>query len=492
MTHTADRLPDSGPLPRDLLVRVREARRQADAAEVLVLELALEYAAANLALPGQEPWDPVEAPSWLEDTSDQLPEEDREWIGLPPLRWDAPAAFAAANGMSTTAGKAVIRDVLALAHRLPGFWTEVRAGRVPAWRARQAAQAVLGQPADVCRYLDQQLSRRVRESQAVGPVVLDRLVDEAMLRLHAEQREVEQLEALDARRVTIDAASINHTGIAAMDARADWADLAPFDETLSAVAGALARLPEHQHDTLDVRRSIALGILADPARAQALLEGDLARPTKVRELVSTLHLTEANLLGLDPVATDVDQRAHLDQVIRQWVGRHDVALTVKSVRHCGGTAGGCTDCPAEIDCNSHPQRALTTYQPSPRDREIVELRERSCAHPHCNRPTRRCDCDHITPFDSGGVTCPKCGLAPLCRHHHRLKTLTGWRYWPLGPPGTYLWRDPHGILYLRTSDGTRTLDAVSQARPEGCASRRRSAPQGRSRTRARQPVPDRR
>src|SRR5689334_10188102 len=159
MTQTADRLPDSAPLSRDLLVRVREARRQADAAEVQILELALEYAAANPALPGvprEEAWEPDQAPSWLEDTSDLLPEEDRAWIGLPALRWDAPAAFAAANEMTTTAGKAVLRDALTLAHRLPGFWAAVRAGTVPAWRARQAAQAVLGQPADVCGYLDAQ------------------------------------------------------------------------------------------------------------------------------------------------------------------------------------------------------------------------------------------------------------------------------------------------------------------------------------------------
>ncbi|MBJ7358053.1 hypothetical protein, partial [Nocardioides sp.] len=277
----ADQLPDSAPLGRDLLTRVRERRRAADAAEVEVLELALEFAHAHPGLPGQESWEPVEAPSWLEDTTDQLPEEDREWIGLPAVRWDAPAAFAAANDMTTTAGRAVIRDVLVLAHRTPRFWEQVRAGKVAAWRARTVAQALLGQPADVCRYVDQQVTERVAESGTIGPVVLERLVDQAMLRLHAEQRELEQFLALDARHVTIDAASINYTGIGAMDAKADWADLAPFDETLSAVAEVLSHLPEHEHDSLDVRRSIALGILADPARAQALLAGDLdATPTR--------------------------------------------------------------------------------------------------------------------------------------------------------------------------------------------------------------------
>ena len=267
MTHTAEALPDTAPLVRDLLVEVRETRRCADSAEVRILELALEYAHAHPALPGQEAWEPAEAPSWLEDTTDRLDDEDREWIGLPAIRWDAPAAFAAANDMATAAGKALLRDVLVLAHRAPLLWAQTRARRVPAWRARRVAQALLGQPADVCRYVDQEISERVEESAAIGQVVLDRLVDEAMLRLHAEQRELEQLEALDARHVTIDRGSINHTGIAAMDARADWADLSPFDDTLSAIAEALAHLPEHQHDALDVRRSVALGVLADPARA---------------------------------------------------------------------------------------------------------------------------------------------------------------------------------------------------------------------------------
>jgi hypothetical protein len=153
--------------------------------------------------------------------------------------------------------------------------------------------------------------------------------------------------------------------------------------------------------------------------------------------------------SLRPLATlDADQRAHLDQVIRSWVGRRDVNLVVKPIRdHARQTA-----------CDDHGIRARITYAPSAHDRELVERREPTCVHPHCTRPARRCDCDHITPFDTGGLTCPHCNLAPLCRHHHRLKTHAGWRYWKLGPPGTYLWQEPHGLLYLRTRDGTRQLE----------------------------------
>ena len=457
MTHLATTLPDSAPLPRDLLTRVRAERRAADAAEVHILELGLEYARANPVLPGQEAWEPLSPPTWLDPGSEVAVEraEDLEWIGIPAVRWDAPAAFASANGMSTMAGKAMLRDVLVLVHRAPGVWTETLAGRVPAWRARKIAQTLLGQPDDVCAYLDRELAGR---AGSVGQVTLDRLVDEAMLRLHAEQRELEQLEALDARHVNVDPASINHTGIGEMEARADWADLSAFDEALSALADAIKDDPDHQHESLDVRRSIALGILADPARAQALLSGDLdAKPSRTRDLTAVLHLTEANLLHLDPVVSDADQRAHLDQVIRDWVGRHDIALTVRPIRHCGGLAGGCADCPAHLDCLDHDRRALEAYVPAKTDREIVELRDRTCVHPWCQRPARLCDCDHITAFDRGGATCPRCNLAPLCRHHHRLKTLVDWRYWMVAP-ATYLWIDPHGLAYVRTRDGTRELE----------------------------------
>ncbi len=84
--------------------------------------------------------------------------------------------------------------------------------------------------------------------------------------------------------------------------------------------------------------------------------------------------------------------------------------------------------------------------------ERVSLRDRACVFPWCTRPARHCDTDHITPYNQGGATCDT-NLAPLCRHHHRLKTHAGWTYTPI-EPGIYLWSEPHGQHFLRTRDGT--------------------------------------
>ena len=79
------------------------------------------------------------------------------------------------------------------------------------------------------------------------------------------------------------------------------------------------------------------------------------------------------------------------------------------------------------------------------------LRDAHCVFPGCRRDSRGCDLDHITPYlpmeDGGppGQTHPR-NLAPLCRHHHRLKTHTAWDYKALDGHG-YLWTAPTGHQY---------------------------------------------
>ncbi|MDN4162989.1 HNH endonuclease signature motif containing protein [Nocardioides abyssi] len=441
--------------PGAVLARLRAARRAADAAEVEVLVLAVEWAHAHPVLPGQEAWSVPGIPGCVDeaaptDGADDDPEAELvgdELAGLPLVRWDAPAAFAAANAMTTDAGQSLIRDALTLRHRMPRVWARTLAGEVTAWRARRIAQAVLGRPDDVTTYVDTHVAP---VAGTIGAVRLDRVVDEALLRLHAEERELAQLAALDSRYVRLDERTLNHTGIAELVVRGDWKDLHDLDATVSRLAVVLAEEGRAGHGlSLDVRRSMAVGVLADPAAATALLDGDRpSRPSS--KTVLYLHLTDAGLCGLEPVGRNqTTGRPELEQVIRSWCGREDTHLVVQPV--------------LDLAAHVHAEQ----YEVPDRLRDQVALREPQCVFPWCTRRAAACDCDHIHPHGAGGATCAH-NLAPLCRRHHRLKTHARWRYRPLDPvtdPGVHLWTDPHGRHYLRGPTGTTDVTGVTDPIP---------------------------
>jgi hypothetical protein len=79
----------------------------------------------------------------------------------------------------------------------------------------------------------------------------------------------------------------------------------------------------------------------------------------------------------------------------------------------------------------------------------VEVRDRTCRHPGCRAPARRCDHDHTVPFPFGRTV--TCNLACLCRRHHRSKTHGRWRVEQL-PGGRLVWTSPTGTVH-RTDPG---------------------------------------
>ncbi len=421
------------PAPADVLLRVREARRVADAAEVAVLVCAAQWADLH--------------PLASRDAEGALDDE-----GLPDLAWDAPAEFAAACGRTTEAGQRLIHHALELRHRLPRVWARLLNGDVAAWRACRIADRRVGHPADVAAHVDAAIES---VAHRVGPVVLDRVLDEAMLRLYPEQRELDQLEALDFRFATLHESSINHTGVAEMTLRADFKDLKDFDDTLAEVAAALAVTLEADGivESLDVRRAMAIGVLADPAQALEVL--GRAGPTKPglrKRLTLHVHLTDTALAGSNAVgrcdSTRGGVRPMLEQQVRDWCGRTDTELRVQPV----------------IDLNDHAH--VEAYEVPDRLRTRVELFHHQCMFPWCTRPARASDCDHVIPHGVGGATCD-CNLAPLCRRHHRLKTVTRWRYFTV-EPGVFLWTTPHGYQLLRSHTGTQDVSppVTAQRDPE--------------------------
>jgi hypothetical protein len=68
----------------------------------------------------------------------------------------------------------------------------------------------------------------------------------------------------------------------------------------------------------------------------------------------------------------------------------------------------------------------------------------------------RCDLDHRTPFDHDAAAAgrPQVGptvrenLDPLCRRHHRIKTVTAWASTRDADGGPSAWTSPCGRVYV--------------------------------------------
>jgi hypothetical protein len=96
------------------------------------------------------------------------------------------------------------------------------------------------------------------------------------------------------------------------------------------------------------------------------------------------------------------------------------------------------------------------YEPSDRLRRSLQVRDRRCVFPGCNRPARTCELDHSLRYPAG-PTC-SCNLGHLCVHHHHLKHLApGWILDNHGE-GRFTWTTPTGMTFDVTPDRDRPDD----------------------------------
>jgi len=388
--------------------------------------------------------------------------------GAPEVAEFAPAELAAALGVSTFAGQALVGDALELRHRLPRLWGRVVDGTVQAWRGRKVAERTRGLPAEGAAWVDGQVAPFAHKI-GLGRV-LD-VVEAALVRFDPEAAAAKAKSAAESRGVWCGDEATD--GIREISIRADGLDAAAFDDTIGQIADVLGRLGDTGR--VDVRRAKAVGVVADPQRALDLLEDDVpannptsdptgdhadasyAAPRRRRagrpKVVLYLHLHQDAITGTSTVpgtgtgCCGVGRVEGLGPVtagqVREWVGRCEVVIT--PVLDLDGRAS--------VDAYEVPDRIA----------ETVFLRNPCCPFPWCDNLSRSKDKDHITPYvppDEGGPPGQTAAdkLAQPCRRHHRLKTHSGWSY-TMPEPGLYLWRSPHARRYLVDHTGTTTLPA---------------------------------
>jgi len=307
----------------------------------------------------------------------------------------------------------------------------------------------------------------------IRPAQLARLVEEAIARYMPEKAAQRRREAADGRHFTIDHQQVSFAGTSLVTGELDLADALDLDDAVRGIAAQLADLGSE--DSLDVRRSVAVGELARRQLALDLTTEDppageepggkrkWRRP--VRKTVLYVHLSQAAVGGHGESAAGVGRventRSPITvEQVRAWCGHPETHLVVKPV----------------IDLADHVH--VEAYEVADRIAEAVALRDLTCVFPWCTRPARKlrpdehpCDCDHIVPYrddGSGGKqhqTCT-CQIAPLCRHHHRHKTFSAWTYRVI-EPGSYLWTSPHHYQYLRDHTGTLDVNGHRRTCPPG-------------------------
>ncbi|MGN6162157.1 MAG: hypothetical protein ACTHOG_10725, partial [Marmoricola sp.] len=369
-------------------------------------------------------------------------EFDDPWT--PSVDWSSFAPLAAAMGRSTAAGKALVNDALVLAVRMPKLFDAVRAGQVEVWRARRIAQAVRMRPVDVAEHIDAEVTP---VADSIGLSRLEALIDAAMLKLHAEERELEVEAARESHGVELFESFHGFHGsgvvpVAEMRICGDIKDLTAFDATVSRIAAILGERERRSGvfpEPLEARKARAVGLLADPHLASALLDGARLEDLRtVHAIQLVVHMTadqaRNTVAEFDPVVSvDSALRARVAELVAEWCNRPESAFKVLPV----------------VDLNEHTESSSDAVTEAMSRR--ARLRTPTCVFPFCDRHSRSCDVDHRVPTGDGlgqhGSSCD-CNLVPLCRRHHRLKTFAGWSYTPI-EANVWLWTDPYGRQYLR-------------------------------------------
>jgi len=367
--------------------------------------------------------------------------------------------FATALGMSAESGRNLLAQALELAHRLPKLWKRVQAGSLAPWRARRIAEQTLSLFPEAAAFVDDQVAPFAHK---IGLAQTQRTVDAAIARHMPEHAAQQRQRAAEQRYFTIEHDQVSFAGTSRVHGELDLADALDLEDAVQRGAEQLKVLGNEE--CLDVRRSLAVGVVArgqralelqtdgDAASADPVSAGSTTRARRDRSVVLYVHLSEDAIRSGDPHAPAWVENAGGQLLtagqIAAWCAREESRVSVKPV----------------IDLNRH--QTADAYAVPERIAEQVRLRDRTCVHPFCQRPARFCDLDHIVPFDPDGPPgqTSTFNLALLCRRHHRLKTHGGWTYTMI-EPGVFLWHSPYGHTWLRDRTGTTDLTPPSLPPP---------------------------
>ncbi len=187
--------------------------------------------------------------------------------GTPPVAEFAAAEFAAVNQMHPAAGANLMADALDLRHRHPASWAGIGAGRVRVWQARKVAHltAAAGLRLEQARWVDAAV---VGYYETLSWTRFLELVEARIIEVDPAAADARRRAAALERFVRT--GQCNEYGLKTLVAKAQAGDVIFFTAMCDRIAQILRLTGDS--DPVEVRRAKAIGILANPARALALLE----------------------------------------------------------------------------------------------------------------------------------------------------------------------------------------------------------------------------
>lgn len=428
--------------------------------------------------------------------------------GTPEVLEFAAAELAARLETSYGSARALMADALDLRHRHPELWQLIITGAVPSWKARKVAQATRHLSRSSAMQVDAAVARVITGvSWARFETLLAAKIIEADPHAAEQQAKIWEAERF------VRAGRTNQAGLKLVIAKANAGDVILFMATINRIAEIL-RL-QGDLSSADVRRSRAIGILAQPAVALQLLwefrdeQRPAAQPQRPDEAVhndpkapydNTTSPPTDDHIDSAPEAESAEPTTEDEQptgLIIQPAGVDVKKLRPKVVLHIhlseeallsyhndrsrfGGGVGRfegvgpvtmgqirrfLTDTNSDITVqpviDPHDATPVDSYEIPRRIRDAMFLRMPASCFPYATT-TGRLELDHTKAYlpPARGGPPGQTGihnLGPLIRFEHRIKTHGRWQV-RQPEPGVWLWRSPHRALYLVTNAGTHTLD----------------------------------
>src|SRR6478752_7200135 len=338
--------------PAGVLEVLREDKAEANAAEIRIFRGAVDWAVMH-------PAESILKAATVDGTEDELAIAGP---GAPLVAEFCVAELALALGMSTGAGKRYLGDAVETRYRLPRLWKRVVAGEVPVWRARQIATRTIILSADAAAFVDQHVAPTAHRCSYAQ---IDRAVDHARDLYDPEEAEAKRAEAAEHRHVNVRLGDVTIDGQVHIEATTDLADALAFEAAISAKAHDL--LDDYPNLSLDVRRSMALGRLGNDGGSKDLViyaHHDVSSPDGLVYIENTGSWITVEQLG-------------------EWCEDSGTRVKIQPV----------------LDLNEHLH--TDAYKPTPWLREQIIETHPTCVFPHCPRPSRSCDLDHIIEWPLG-------------------------------------------------------------------------------------------